>query len=172
LSNNSRSEDLSSDSSEKMEKFLILNHLQRINKRKRKESRLEKEKIILADNNLIEIQSTKFTLMKYMLENSLNFEIILCYDGVEILRNLLNERVKNGLRYIFTEDKMENLDGVDIFKIVKIMRKRKYLKNVQLILLGTIANDEHYKIVYESGADFIKNKPLSHECIKEIIKIE
>lgn len=133
---------------------------------------LQIQKILIVEDNSFIAQSVKKLIEKIISEYSLDLEVIICYDGIEMIKVFLNEECngQSNLKLIFTDENMDYMNGSEAIRFIREIERRKNLKRIKLISLTSNDNQNIFEELLKSGADRHFQKPLSKEFILEIFK--
>jgi len=94
---------------------------------------IEKKIILLADDNHIISNSNKRIIMQVCKEKELDYEIICCSDGMDILINIMDEKTYGQVCLIITDENMEILNGSEAIKIIRTIEERKNISRKFII---------------------------------------
>ena len=119
--------------------------------------RREKKKILLVDDNLIQLSIVEILLRK-------NYEVATAKSGKEALDSLLQGLVPD---LIVLDILMPNMDGWEAFGRIRAI---SLLHNVPIVFLSAVNEKEEINRAFEMGAaDFI-TKPFNGKDFLERIK--
>ena len=128
-----------------------------------------KSKIIIADDNQILLNSVQNLLNKIILDFNLDFEIVLCNDGLEILENIIiYNKISNVIKLIITDENMDYLNGSEAVKYVRKLEQKKNTNNIHVISMTCFEDGKVLKNIKKAGSDLILIKPISR---KQILKV-
>ena len=117
----------------------------------------EKKKILLVDDNLIQLSIVEILLRK-------NYEVATAKSGKEALDNLLQGLVPD---LIVLDILMPNMDGWEAYGRIRAI---SLLHNVPIVFLSAVNEKEEINRAFEMGAaDFI-TKPFNGKDFLERIK--
>lgn len=128
--------------------------------------------ILVADDNHIINESNKRILMNICREKSLNYEIVSCQDGIDILKYVSDESSFGDIKIIITDENMEYLNGSEAIRIIRTLEDRKRAPKKVIISLTCHEELSILKNIKESGADLIITKPLSKQKIIHIFETD
>ena len=97
-------------------------------------------------------------------------EIILCINGVDILRYVINDEINKNIKCIITEEKMEYLNVWDVSEFIKKLETRFYIKKIPCILLSfqeDLIKDENLIL---NGINNVLWKPLNVSGLTDVLK--
>ncbi len=113
----------------------------------------------------------KNILLEINKEITQNFEIIEGNDGVDILKEIIqNQRTESAIHLVFTDEKMEYLNGSETVKILRMLERENKLKKTNIVSI-TSFEDEHSKNhILQAGVDHIISKPNTKNQICNIFE--
>lgn len=124
--------------------------------------------ILLADDNQIINEAHKNILNQVIEEKNLNVEIVLCYDGSEILKYLLSKDMKDKIKYIITDENMEYLNGSETIRIIRFLESKNVFPKTKIISLSCYEEKNMVNSFLDAGADYVLAKPLIKSAIIKI----
>lgn len=129
----------------------------------------KKNFILIADDNQIINDSNKRVIENICRQKKLEYEIIPCNDGIELLKYICDEAYFDSIKFIITDENMEILNGSEIIKILRIIELRK--KAERKTVISVTSHDDSFiiKFIKESGADAILSKPLSKSKLMKLL---
>ena len=132
---------------------------------------IKKKIILIADDNHIINNSNKKIVNEICKEKKLDYDIICCSDGIDILKFITDEITFSEVCIIITDENMEFLNGSEAIRIIRTIEERK--KNSQIFIISLTSHEDISIINYikESGADRVLTKPLSKNKLKELLEI-
>lgn len=100
-------------------------------------------------------------------EVSLQTELTLASDGIELMSNLEKIAEPPPPHVIFLDLNMPRKNG---YECLKEIRETPTLKNIPVVILSTTANENAIEITYSLGASCYIQKPNSHQLLKKTIE--
>lgn len=130
----------------------------------------KKNVILIADDNHIINDSHKRIIEGICKEKKLEYEIISCYDGIDLLKYICDEAYFDTIKFIITDENMDILNGSEVIKILRTIELRK--KADRKIIVSITSQDDMsiLKFIQESGADAIFSKPLTKNKLMNYLK--
>lgn len=108
----------------------------------------EKDVILIADDSSSVRKFVSFTL------KTMGFEVIAAEDGMDALEKL----PQNDIRLIITDLNMPNVDGLEL---IRTIRQNEAYKNIPIIVLSSIQDEEDKRKCFEAGANAYLVKPFN-----------
>jgi len=106
------------------------------------------------------------------IKNELNIhsEIIEGVDGKDIIDYCFNPMNNNVKNIIFTDEHMKEMNGSEAIKYVRDYEKK--FRNIYhlFVSISSLNNEKFQKEIIECGANFVFNKPLSKNKLKEFLE--
>lgn len=124
--------------------------------------------ILLADDNQIINNANKNILEQILAEKNCNMDIILCFDGSEILKYLFKDSFKNKIKYIITDENMELLNGSDAIRMIRFLESKNIFNKIKIISLSCHEDLNVIDSLFQAGADHVLVKPLIKSAILKI----
>lgn len=97
-------------------------------------------------------------------------EILECSDGIETLKNVIEDQGKDLIKLIFTDENMEFMSGSESARIINKMIKDKKIKNIPIISFTCFEDKDTKKKILDSGVSVILSKPVSSGKLKDTLK--
>lgn len=132
---------------------------------------IEKRIILLADDNHIINESHKRLLKSLCTHKNLDYEIITCYDGMDILKIVCDEKFFDFIDLIITDENMEFINGSEAIKIIRIIEERKKSSKRMIVSLTCQEEPSILEHIKDSGADIILSKPLTKQKLINIFEV-
>lgn len=103
------------------------------------------------------------------IEYNLDYEIITCIDGIDILRFVCDEVYFSNIKIIITDENMEYLNGSETIKIIRLIEQRK--KAFKKLIISLTCQEEFSIIdnITECGANVHLSKPVTKQKLLDII---
>ena len=131
---------------------------------------LEKNLIILADDNYIINICNKKIISDILQENERSdFDILCVNDGIDILKLFFNNEETERIKLIITDENMDYLNGSEAIKVIRNIEKLKNKKKINIVSLSCNEEKSTGEIILKAGADYILIKPLSKQSIKSLL---
>ena len=92
--------------------------------------------------------------------NIINFRILEGSDGIDLL-NFLRLDKDYKIKYIFTDENMEYLNGSEAVKLITKFEADNKIKNFNIISITTFDDEETRKNILNSGINSILSKPCT-----------
>ena len=123
--------------------------------------------IIVVDDNKIVRNGTVALIQTVLSDNQINdTEILELSDGIELLYAVINYGDK--IKYVFTDENMEYMNGSEATRIIRNLEKDKKIKNFYIVSTTAFEDNYHKTRILNSGVNLIITKPC---CKLEITKI-
>lgn len=136
----------------------------------KKEILKSKKKILIIDDNYFIRSSLRNILIEIDRENQQNFEIIEGNDGVEILKEVIeHHRTDSTIDIVFTEEKMEYLDGSESIKIIRMLEKANRIRKTNFVSVAFFEDQDVNCLLSKVGADCIASKPNTKNQIFNLL---
>ena len=131
----------------------------------------KKFKIIVVDDNKFVRENTVYLLKNALNQLKLdNFLIVEGSDGIDILNFVrLDNHFK--IRYIFTDESMQFLDGSEAVKLIRKFEENDKIKSYNIISLTAFDDPQTRNKILNCGLNSIMSKPATKtEIMKILIK--
>ena len=125
--------------------------------------------ILLADDNQLILDSNRNIIKKCLEELDLEFDIILCNDGVDVVKHILDTNINKYIKIIITDENMEVLNGSETINLVRKLESRNFLTKLYCISVTCQEDRNFVNNILSAGANYIVHKPLSKSAIKNIL---
>jgi len=132
---------------------------------------VSKNYILIADDNHLINDVNKKIIETCLKKLNANYEIILCTDGVDIIRNILNEKMKKSIKCIITDENMEFLNGSEAIKFVRTLQFKNYLERIPIISVTSHEDRTIVNNILSSGANHVLPKPLTVNSMINAFKL-
>jgi len=127
-------------------------------------------KVLIADDNEIINNSNKKMVSEILNEKGFEFEIIQLFDGLEIIKYILNNNNNyEKIKLILTDESMDCMNGSEAISFIRNFEKRKGLKPIQIVSLTCYENLATTNNILKTGADLVLCKPVSKSKLIDII---
>jgi len=104
-------------------------------------------------------------------ERSLNYKIVEAQDGIDLLKKIKDDQKKNNkIKCVFTDEKMDYMDGSTSVAIIRDMEKRNKIKKVNVVSVTSFEDESNKDFIMKSGIDFIIKKPCSKMMVTNILE--
>jgi CheY-like chemotaxis protein len=132
---------------------------------------INKNKILIVDDNLFINLSMKNSIEKLIQINNLNYELITATDGVDIL-NLIREDQAQGnlIRCIITDENMEYLNGSQAIKLIRELEQQGKIKPVNIITATYFEDEISKQYLLNCGAELILPKPFEPSDVESAFR--
>ena len=121
--------------------------------------------MIVEDNQFIN-DSLKKLLEKVVKENGKDFEIMQMTDGVDMIKQIIDDQSNGNLiKCILTDENMEYINGSEAIRILRDLEKRNRIKHVKILSISCQEDGAAVKMMLDSGADLVLGKPISKNLI-------
>lgn len=126
--------------------------------------------MIVDDNQFIN-DSLKKIILRVLKEFNKDFEIIQVTDGIEMVKNIIDDQINGNLiKCILTDENMEYINGSEATRILRSLEKRSKIKHIKIISISCQEDNNSVKMMFDSGADMVLGKPLSKSVIVSTLK--
>ena len=97
-------------------------------------------------------------------ENSLNMKVVQCFDGVDLLSQVLNDQ-KNGnlIDFVICDENMDFINGTEAITLLRKLEKEKRIK-IPYIVSSTTEEFIHDKLS-SLGVTKILSKPINKNSL-------
>ena len=113
----------------------------------------------------------KKILSIFLKENNLEMEILTGYDGMDIIKYVLNEENNlHNLKCIITDENMDFLNGSEAIKLIRNLERRNRIKHVNIISITCHEDTDIINYILDSGADGVLSKPLTKNSLNEAFR--
>ena len=128
-------------------------------------STIEKEKVLIVDDDYI-IRNSMKNMINYILKkNSLDFDVLEAEDGSEMIDLVMND-IDNSIKIIFTDENMNFIEGSEaISKIISI----KSTNEIKIISVTSLSDEVSISRILTCGADMVLPKPANKTLLEEVI---
>jgi len=129
---------------------------------KKKSSKNNFIRILVVDDIKFLRQSLKNTISSYFKKLKRDdIEIIEANDGIDMMKIIIEDQVMNSIKYIFTDENMETVNGSQAVNFLRMLEKSKKIKkNIYVLVSSMDDNNESTANFKKLGFDFIFTKPL------------
>ena len=126
--------------------------------------------LVVDDNKHIRL-AIKNNLIKALLilNPNLSYKIIEGYDGVDILRYIIDDQIENKIKCVFTDENMEYINGSEAIRILHDLEKRNKIKKCFLVSITSHEDEYSNQMIYNAGVDLIIPKPISKNNMIKIL---
>ena len=125
--------------------------------------------MVVDDNHLIN-ESNRNIVNKCLTEMGLVYEIILCSDGIDIIKHLLDIKINKKIKIIITDENMEYINGSEAIQITRKLEEKNYIGKMFCISVTCHEDKNIVKNIISSGANYVIPKPLSIFSMKNILE--
>lgn len=132
---------------------------------------ISKDYILIADDNHLINDVNKKIIETCLKKLNADYEIILCSDGVDIIRNILNEKMKKSIKCIITDENMEFLNGSEAIKFVRNLESKNYLDKIPIISVTSHEDKTIVNNILSCGANHVLSKPLTISSMINTFKL-
>ena len=91
----------------------------------------------------------------------IEIEILLCTDGIDVIRHILNENIQNNIKCIITDENMEFINGSEAIKFIRNLESKCYIPHIPCISVTCHEDKNIINNIYASGANHVLSKPLN-----------
>ena len=133
--------------------------------------RLEnRNQILICDDNEFMNNSLKIIIDNIIIKFKLNYRVISCNDGVDILKLLIDDQFNGNLiKLIITDENMEFINGSDAIKLIRKMEMKNKIKETKIISLTSFEDICFIDYLYKIGFDYVLKKPVDNESLHKIL---
>jgi CheY-like chemotaxis protein len=127
-------------------------------------------KFVVIDDDY-QIRKSMITMLR-SIKNELNIhsEIIEGVDGKDIIDFCFNPMNNNFKNIIFTDEHMKEMNGSVAIKYVRDHEKKFINISHLFVSISSLNNEKIGKDMIECGANYVFNKPLSKNKLKEFLQ--
>ena len=122
---------------------------------------INKNLILVVDDNHLINEANKNIVNKSFNIIGIEVEIILCSDGIDLIRHVLNDKIKNNIKFILTDENMEFLNGSEAIKFIRLLESKNYISHIPCISVTSHEDKVIVNNIYASGANHVLSKPLN-----------
>lgn len=126
----------------------------------------------MADDNHI-INSCNENIVNAILKENQEldlYEILLVTDGYDIIKNFLNDEIREKVQFLITDENMDFLNGSESIKFIRNYERLKNSKKITLISLSGNEDGRMKEYLIKCGADNVLNKPLTKNNVRQIFQ--
>ena len=128
--------------------------------------------ILLVEDNVQILKSTKNVIDAYILENKLyHFETLCCDDGIEMLR-FVKEDVSKGndrIKIIISDKNMEYMSGSIAIQFLKNLEKNNKISYLFTISLTAFTDENTINTIKSRGSELVIEKPMNKEKFRLVM---
>lgn len=119
-------------------------------------------KILVVDDNKFIRESLKNSLFSYFIEykKDMSLEIIEANDGIDMLKIIIEDQVLNSIKFVFTDENMDFVNGSEAVSFLKTLEKANKIKKNTYILVSSMDDQDTNKLFLKNGFDYVFTKPL------------
>ena len=125
--------------------------------------------ILLADDNHLINESNRNILIRSLGEYGKNFNIILCCDGLDIIRNILNIDINQQIKLIITDENMEFINGSEAIEFMRKLEKKNFINKIIAITVTSHEDKNVLDSIINAGLNYVLSKPLTVSSLKNIL---
>ena len=126
--------------------------------------------LIVEDNDQIR-KACSSVLSKYIFKNKLDYCIVDCSDGVDMLYILRKDQEnQNKIKIIITDENMEYMCGSTAIAIIRELEKFNKLKRRFISSLTAFTDENTIQMIKRKGSDVIIDKPLNSDKIDSLFQ--
>lgn len=129
-----------------------------------------KNYVLVADDNHLINDVNKNIVEICFKKLNIDIEIILCYDGIDLVRNALNENINYNIKMIITDENMEFLNGSDAVEFLRKLESKFYLRKIPCISVTSHEDKVIIDNILSSGMNFVLSKPLTVSALFDILR--
>ena len=127
-----------------------------------------KDKILVCDDS-----HTLRKAVTNLITNKTNmfndFDVVECYDGVDMLNKIVEDQLNGNLiKIIITDENMEYMIGSDAIGIISEWERLNKIKKIFIVSLTAFIDENNINIIKSKGADIVFHKPLTVSILKDI----
>ncbi len=130
-----------------------------------------KGKILVVDDSKYILDAMKNLIQKIMKEVKCNLEVITGSDGVDIIKNVIDDQTNGNLiKCIITDENMEYINGSEAIRFLRGLERKNKIKHVKIISATSEEDMQSINYMKEAGAEFVVPKPLSREAVTKLFQ--
>ena len=133
-------------------------------------SNLNKNIILVVDDNHLINEANKNIVKKWFNLIGIEVEIILCSDGIDIIRYVLNDKIKKNIKCILTDENMEFINGSEAIKLIRKLESKSYIPHIPCISVTCHEDKNIVDNIYASGANRVLSKPLNMPKLTSLLQ--
>ena len=100
----------------------------------------------------------------------INYDIIEGCDGIDILKHIIeDQKNRNLIKCIFTDECMEYMNGSQSIEIIRQMEIHNKIKNLKIVSITSFEDEYNKEIILSKGADYIIDKPCTKTSMLRVL---
>ena len=81
-----------------------------------------------------------------------------------------DNNLKDRIRFIFTDENMDYLNGSDAIRLVRLWEKKEKLNKIYITSITCHEDPKIVNLILSKGADLVLTKPITKSVIKTTLK--
>ena len=132
--------------------------------------KIEKPKVLVVDDNEIINNSNKKLVSDILEEKGFEFEIVELFDGLEIIKYILNHQIDyQNIKFILTDESLDFMNGSEAISFIRKLEKLKKLKPIKIVSSTCYENLLITENILNAGADMVLSKPVTKSQLIHIL---
>ena len=125
--------------------------------------------VVVDDNKLIRESTVNLVKKVFSTLNIVNFKVIEGSDGIDLL-NIVRADKDNKIKYIFTDENMEYLNGSEAVKLIRKFEESKKIHRYNIISITAFDDEGTRSNILKSGINSILSKPCCKSDINKYLQ--
>lgn len=114
--------------------------------------------------------SLKNNLKTIFLTYKKDYDLIDASDGIDTLKFIMeDQKNRNLIKCIFTDENMEYMNGSQSIKIIRQMENDCKIKKVNIVSVTSFDDEFTKEIILSKGANFLIDKPCNQAALIKIL---
>ena len=128
-----------------------------------------KGKILVVDDSKYILDAMKNLIKKILKETKCGLEVITGLDGVDIIKNVIDDQTQGNLiKCIITDENMDHINGSEAIKFLRSLERQNKIKHVIIISATSQEGIQSINYIKEAGAQLVMSKPLSRQTLTKV----
>ena len=130
-----------------------------------------KGKILVVDDSKYILDAMRNLIKNIMSKAKCDLEIITGSDGVDIIKNVIDDQAKGNLiKCIITDENMEYINGTEAIRLLRSLEKQNKIRHFTIISATSEEDVQSINYIKEAGADLVMSKPLSRHALIKVFQ--
>ena len=110
--------------------------------------------------------ANKNLLKKCFIEIGIIVEVLLCSDGIDIIKHVLDENIKINIKCIITDENIKFINGSETIKFIRKLESKFFINYIPCISVTCHEDKNIVDNIYASGANNVLTKTLNFIYLK------